>query len=203
MKRWLLPLALAACLMLTACQKAADPAPQPAEDEPATPSVEEAQPLALERLNVEFVVDGRDPDALMALRADFPEALRAALEKRNVTVDEIAVTFGTSGEATEAALQNGEVQLAFLSAEDYYPYRSGQIVAVEQGSEPALTLGLIVSAVSDDAEADDRFADSLRDALPELTDALAPYAAAPYGYDSAQLEQLASLYELESAGHEH
>ena len=203
MKRWLLPLALAACLMLTACQKAADPAPQPAEDEPATPSVEESQPLALERLNVEFVVDGRDPDELMALRADFPEALRAALEKRNVTVGEIAVTFGTSGEATEAALQNGEVQLAFLSAEDYYPYRSGQIVAVEQGSEPALTLGLIVSAVSDDAEADDRFADSLRDALPELTDALAPYAAAPYGYDSAQLEQLASLYELESAGHEH
>ena len=203
MKRWLLPLALAACLMLTACQKAADPAPQPAEDEPATPSVEEAQPLALEQLNVEFVVDGRDPDALMELRADFPDALRAALERRNVTVGEIAVTFGTSGEATEAALQNGEVQLAFLSAEDYYPYRSGQIVAVEQGSEPALTLGLIVSAVSDDAEADDRFADSLRDALPELTDALAPYAAAPYGYDSAQLEQLASLYELESAGQEH
>ena len=203
MKRWLLPLALAACLMLTACQKAADPAPQPAEDEPATPSVEESQPLALERLNVEFVVDGRDPDELMALRADFPEALRAALEKRNVTVGEIAVTFGTSGEATEAALQNGEVQLAFLSAEDYYPYRSGQIVAVEQGSEPALTLGLIVSAVSDDAEADDRFADSLRDALPELTDALAPYANEPYGYDPAQLEQLAALYEQESAGHEH
>ena len=203
MKHWLLPLALAACLMLTACQKAADPAPQPAEDEPATPSVEEAQPLALERLNVEFVVDGRDPDALMALRADFPEALRAALEKRNITVGEIAVTFGTSGEATEAALQNGEVQLAFLSAEDYYPYRSGQIVAVEQGSEPALTLGLIVSAVSDDAEADDRFADSLRDALPELTDALAPYAVAPYGYEIAQLEQLAALYEQEAAEHEH
>jgi len=203
MKRWLLPLALAACLMLTACQKAADPAPQPAEDEPATPSVEEAQPLALERLNVEFVVDGRDPDALLSLRTDFPDALRAALERRNVTVDEIAVTFGTSGEATEAALQSGEVQLAFLSAEDYYPYRSGQIVAVEQGSEPALTLGLIVSAVSDDAEADDRFADSLRDALPELTDALAPYANEPYGYDPAQLEQLASLYEMESAGQEH
>ena len=203
MKRWLLPLALAACLVLTACHKRVEPAPQPTDAEPPEPPAEETQPLALGDLNVEFVVDGRDPDELLALRADFPEALRAALEKRNVTVGEIAVTFGTSGEATEAALQNGEVQLAFLSAEDYYPYRSGQIVAVEQGSEPALTLGLIVSAVSDDAEADDRFADSLRDALPELTDALAPYAVAPYGYDSAQLEQLASLYELESAGHEH
>jgi len=201
MKRWLLPLALAACLILTACQKPAEPAPTPVEDDP--PPVEEAQPLVLEHLNVEFVVDGRDPDALMALRADFPEALRAALEQQSVTVDEIAVTFGTSGEATEAALQSGEVQLAFLSAADYYPYRSGQIVAAEQGSEPALTLGLIVSAVSDDAEADDRFADSLRDALPALTDVLASYAAGPYGYEIAQLEQLAALYEQEAAEHEH
>ena len=201
--RWLLPIALSACLVLTACHKSVEPAPTPAETEPPAPPVEEAQPLVLDSLNVEFVVDGRDPDALLTLRTDFPEALRAALERRNVSVGEIAVTFGASGEATEAALQSGEVQLAFLSAEDYYPYRSGQIVAAEQGDEPALTLGLIVAAVSDDAEADDRFADSMRDALPELTDALAPYAAAPYGYDSAQLEQLASLYEQEAAGQVH
>lgn len=200
MKRWLLPLALAACLVLTACQKGAEPAPAPADDEPTTPPVEEARPLVLDSLNVEFVVDGRDPDALLSLRTDFPDALRAALERRNVTVDEIAVTFGTSGEATEAALQSGEVQLAFLSAADYYPYRSGQIVAAEQGDEPDLALGLVVSAVSDDAEADDRFADSLRDALPTLTDALASYANEPYGYDPAQLEQLAALYEQEAAG---
>ena len=201
--RWLLPLALAACLVLTACHKSVEPTPTPAETEPPAPPVEEAQPLVLDSLNVEFVVDGRDPDALLTLRTDFPEALRAALERRNVSVGEIAVTFGASGEATEAALQSGEVQLAFLSAEDYYPYRSGQIVAAEQGSEPDLSLGLIVSAVSDDAEADDRFASSLRDALPALTDALASYANEPYGYDPAQLEQLAALYEQESAGQVH
>ncbi len=206
MKRWLLPLALAACLALTACHKMVDPAPMPTENEPPAPPVEQAQPLVLDRLNVEFVVDSRDPDALMALRTDFPAALRDALAEQNVTVRDVTVTFGTSGEATEAALQNGEVQLAFLSAADFYPYRSGQIVAAEQGSEPDLALGLIVSAVSDDAEADDRFAASLRDALPALASVLAPYtgdSAGQYRYDPALLEQLAELYEAENAEHEH
>ena len=201
--RRLTVLLLALCLMLTACRKPVEAVPTFAETDPSAAPVEETQPLKLERLNVEFVVNGRDPDRLLALRSDFPEALRDALEKQNVTVEKVTVTFGTSGEATEEALRSGAVQVAFLSAEDYFPYHSGQIVGVEQGDEPALTLGLIVSAVSDDADADDRFADSLRDALPELTDALAPYADTPYGYDSAQLEQLASLYELESGAQEH
>lgn len=188
MRRWLLPLAL--CLLLCGCHYSAVPAP---DDEPPAPVAEEPQPLVMERLNVEFVVDGRDPDTLLTLRETFPEALCAALAAQNVTVGDAAVTFGTSGEATESALQGGEVQLAFLSVEDYSPYRSGQIVAVEQGdADPSL--GLIVSAVSDDAEADDRFAASLRAALPELEEVLAPYtgetAAGRYVYDPALLEQL-------------
>lgn len=207
MKR-LVWLALALCLLLTACGKAQNAPPEtPEAPEPDDGQVQRAPPLRLGTLNVEFVVDGRDPDRLLALRSDFPWALQDALEQQSVTVEKINVTFGTSGEASEKALENGSVQVVFLSAEDYYPYRSGQIVAVEKAAEPNLTLGLIVSAVSDDPEADDRFAESLRLALDGLTTALAPYtseeAQGVYVYDTAFLEQLASLYEREAASYIH
>ena len=205
----LLTLILMLCLALAACQTqppASTDTPDAAESD-ASETPAPAEPLKLSELNVEFVVDGRDPDRLLALRSDFPWAMRDALEKQSVTADEIVVTFGTSGEATEAALRSGAIQVAFLSAEDYFPYRSGQIVAVEQGTEPDLALGLIVSAVSDDPDADERFASSLRLALGELTTALAPYtgeaAQGVYTYDTELIEQLGALYESEAAAHEH
>lgn len=204
-------LALAAllCLVLAACRGAAEPAPQPEQPAPAAPEAppEPVAPLRLDELNVEFVVDGarltdEGVNALLAMQKELPAALTAALAAQSVEVGGVNVTFGPSGEATETALRNGAVQLAFLPAEDYYPYRSGMIVAVEQGETPALTLSLIVAAVSDDAAADERFARSLREALPELADVLAPYTAAAaqgrYDYDSERIEQLAKLYEAEN-----
>lgn len=200
MKR-LTVLLLALCLMICACQTVQPPVSVEVPDASSESEPQEAaEPLKFERLNVEFVVDGRDPDRLLALCSDFPWALSDALEKQNVTVEKITVTFGTSGEATEEAVRSGAVQVAFLSAGDYFPYRSGQIVAAEQ-AELDLSLGLIVSAVSDDADADDRFAESLRLALGDLATALAPYtgeaAQGIYAYDAEQIEQLSALYEAE------
>ncbi len=161
------------------------------------------EPLRLASLNVEFAVGGRDPAVLLALRDTFPPLLIDALSEQNVTLDSAAVTFGTSGEATQLAMRSGAVQLAFLPAEDYFPYRGGLIVAAEAGGAPDLSLGLIVAAASDDAAADERLADALRAALPALRSALASYtgeaAAGAYGYDAAVLEQLGALYEAQSA----
>ncbi len=167
-----------------------------------TPAAPATAPLTISKMDVEFSVGARDVDALLQLQKDFPQALITVLDKQQVKVDAVNVTFGTSGEATETALRSGAVQLAFLSAEDYYPYRSGMIVAAERGETPDLSLGLVVAAVSEDADADERLAEALRRALPDLADVLAgytaPYANGIYVYDAASLEQLAALYDKET-----
>ena len=199
MKRWFaLLLTAALCLSLFACAKPkapdAPPAPPPAED-PSAP----AEPLRLDALDVEFAVGARDADALLALQKAFPQAFIDALAKQDAEIGAVTVTFSPSGEATAAALGSGAVQLAFLPAEDYFPYRSGLIVAAEQGGGPELSQGLILSAVTDDAAADDRLAEAIRAALPDLVAVLAPYTGAPadgaYAFDEAQLAALSALYE--------
>lgn len=205
MKRVLaLLLSAALCLGLAACRRQSPDAPSDTPDDPIVdPGVPADEPLRLDALNVEFAVGDRDPDMLLALQREFPQALRDALARQLVEVDSVTVTFGPSGEATESALQNGAVQLAFLSAEDYFPYRSGMVVAVEQGEGPDLTLGLVVSAVSDDDAADERLAEALRAALPDLAELLEPYtseyAAGCYTYDAELLEQLSRLYDTGDA----
>ena len=204
MKRFLLLLSVLLCLSLAACAKDgpaqpdAPDAPPPAVDpaqEPAAP----AEPIRRDELDVEFAVGDRDTDALLALQQAFPQAFIDALAAQDAEIGAVNVTFSTSGEATMAALGSGAVQLAFLPAEDFYPYRSGLIVAAEQSGEPALTQGLILSAVTDDAAADDRLAEAIRAALPDLADVLAPYtdeaAAGVYAWDESQLTALSALYE--------
>lgn len=204
---WALLLCGCLCLALAGCRSTkylpensgepqAEPAPLPAVPETV-------EPIRLDTLDVEFSVGGRDVNELLKLQAAFPEAMKRALAKQHVEVGSVAVTFGTSGEATELALQNGTVQLAFLPAEDYYPYRSGMIVAVERGDVPELSLGLVVARVTDDAAADDRFAAAVRGALPALAETLSAYtgerAAGGYEFDASLLEQLSRLYRTGDA----
>lgn len=184
------------CLALCACAGMA-PSAQPAE--PDKPAARPAEPLVFDTLGVEFSVDGRDVDMLLALQAEFPQALIDALHAQSVEVGGVSVTFGTSGEATESALQSGAIQIAFLSAEDYFAFHSGMVVATEARETPELSQGLIVCAVSSDASADERFAEALRAALPDLTEVLAPYtaesAAGVYRYDTSELETLGREYD--------
>lgn len=213
MKKRIAAVLLAAlCLTLAACKQPAGPqpaapgtdAPQSSAQTPAQPSAPDApepppEPLRLNALNVEFAVAGHEENALLALQKSFPAALTDALKAQNVEVGSVSVTFGTSGEATQTAMLGGAVQLAFLPAEDYFPYRGGMVVALEDGVDAALSQGLLVAAASDDESADERLADVLRDALPSLASVLAPYtdggANGLYRFDAARLAELDRLYE--------
>lgn len=193
------------CLSLFGCAGAAkpdDPTITPPVPETAETAEESAEPMTLDALNVEFAVGDRDAAPLLEMQKSFPAVFMTALDGQNVIVKRIDVTFGTSGEATETALRSGAVQLAFLTAEDYFPYRSGLIVAAERSDAPDLAQGLIVLATSDDAAADERLAGALREALPELADVLASYteptAGGVYEYDAARIEALSALYEKEN-----
>ena len=170
MRRGALALLLALLLALAACAKPPEDPPVP----PAPPAEEE--PLSLAALAVEFAVDGRDADTLLALQKAFPAALTDALAAREVTVETVTVTFGTSGEATEIAVESGAVQLAFLNAADYLAYRSGDVVALAGGGD-AERPDLLLAGAS----VDPRLAEALRDALPDLAPTLAGYAPAVGG----------------------
>lgn len=208
MRRLFVSLTALLCLALPACAEQTEHTRPEAPAEPATdaprPAEQPAEPLKLGALNVEFVAEGRDADGLLKLQADFPWALSDALEKQNVEIGSVVVTFGTSGEATQTAMRGGDVQLAFLSAEGYFPHRVGMVIAVERAEEPDLSLGLIVAAASDDADADERFAAALRAALPDLAPTLASYAGEAangvYTFDAKLLERLNRLYEDSAAG---
>ena len=183
-RRYLPALLLAAlCLTLAACARAEQPdggenTGTPVLDGPVEDLDGAAdEPLKIDALNVEFAAAGHDEDALLALQRDFPAALIEALDARAVEVGSVSVTFGTSGEAMETAMRSGAVQLAFLPAEDYFPYRGGMIVAHEDlpDGELSASAGLAVAAASDDAHADERFTEALRAALRDLAPVLAPY----------------------------
>ncbi len=195
------------CLSLFACAKPKEPGAPSVEPPPAEEPDVPSEPLKLDTLGVEFAIGERDTDVLLALQKAFPQTFIDALAGQNAEIGAVTVTFSTSGEATEFALGSGAVQLAFLSAEDFFPYRSGLIVAAEQGGEPDLSQGLVIAAVTDDAAADDRLAEAVRAALPDLAAVLAPYtgetAAGVYAYDEEQLAALAALYEEREAEQAH
>lgn len=200
----------ALCLTLAACARTPQPAPAAGAQPSASPETppQSAQtpapapaPMRVDALNVEFAAAGHGEDVLLTLQKEFPAALIDALGAQNVEVGRVSVTFGTSGEATQTALQNGAVQLAFLPAGDYLPYRGGMVVAVENGKEADLALGLVVAAASDDSERDERFTAAMRDALGALAPTLASYTAdvaqGRYAFDAARLDELSALYEAE------
>lgn len=208
MRRHLSVLLLAAlCLALIACARSEIPGGTESVEPPTPNSPAEDldgpadEPIILDVLNVEFAAAGHEEDALLALQGDFPAALTEALDAREVQVGSVRVTFGTSGEATQTAMRSGAVQLAFLPAEDYFPYRGGMIVAHEDlpGEALSASAGLIVAAASDSARTDERFTEALRAALPDLAPALAPYTAAgaagQYVFDAERLEAIRLLCE--------
>ena len=194
-------LTLAACAARAGTPIGAENDKPPAPDGPAEEPDAADEPMKIDALNVEFAAAGHDEDTLLALQGDFPAALSEALDAQAVEVGSVSVTFGTSGEATQSAMRSGAVQLAFLPAEDYFPYRGGMIVAHEDLPEEELSAsaGLVVAAASDDAHEDERLTGALRAALPELAPVLAPYtgdgAAGRYAFDAARLEAIRRLCE--------
>lgn len=195
--------ALALCLALCACHRYLPENTGGGSAESAPPAVEpaaetEPEPLTLEALDVEFAVGERDVGALLELQKRFPDALINALGAQRVDVGSVEVTFGTSGQATQAAMKSGAVQLAFLPAEDYFAYPFGTVVASEQSAIPDLGAGLILSA-----DGSERFVSALREALPDLRRVLSSYtseeAGGTYAFDEAAVAQLERLHETGDA----
>lgn len=181
MKRFYAILAALLCLCLAGCHRylpenTGEPAPQPAPQ--TAPAVDPAaeEPLKLETLNVEFVAEGRDVNELFTLPQTFPDALTSALKKRGVELGKVAVTFGTSDEATAEALQGGAVDLAFLSLKTDLDH-GFTLEAIERYDAPDLAL----SAIAQRGQLPAKFTEALADALPELADALAHYTGAEQG----------------------
>ena len=172
----LLPLAVLLLLGCAACGSSTEPSGAPdapdASVSEAGGSAEPSAPLALETLCVEFVAAGRGEEELLQLRGALPEALIAALKEESVEVGQVSVSFGTSAEATAAALESGAVQAGFLPAETFFAHEDRlRAAALENGGEPSPEL--CVLAVR--AEEDERLVAALQSALPKLAPVLAHY----------------------------
>lgn len=101
--------------LLAGCGQKTPETTEPEQDEEPEP-VE--TPLAFEVLRVEFGKGNLTASRLAEVVRELPESLRASLEEQGVTVEEVKVTIGSSPAATVQALEEGTVDLAFLSAED-------------------------------------------------------------------------------------
>lgn len=133
----LIPLCLAALLLLSAVGCGSRQGVSSSSEEPSSSSEEPAaQAITIDRLSVELSRTGTDTDPAAA------EQLAALLQKEladgGVTVNRITVTFGTSYSATAEALSQGGVQLAFLPATDLI-LSGGDAVPLLAAAEPALS----------------------------------------------------------------
>lgn len=107
-------------------------------------SAAEARPLHLKELNVELSRTEKNLGALQSALENLPDTLKGALAERNVKVDEIHVTVGSSASATCEALKAGGVDLAFLPADSFAALdggkailASGTVCPAAKGTDPA------------------------------------------------------------------
>lgn len=181
-------------LALSACAAPANQTPESVPVSPDAPDeAQDAPPVRVERLNVEFAIEGRDPEVLRGLQAAFPDALTAALAARNVTVGAVSVTFGASGDATAEAIRSGGVDLGFLSAQA--ALESGvPILALEQTPGPDSD----GSVLAGKAEGwDEALTSALGDAAP--AELLTGYAGQG-GFVPAEEQGLSDLKRLYETG---
>lgn len=138
MKRLLIFLCMLS--LLTACTAKPQTGTTPSSGEQEqTPD----EPIVLSHLDVEFVKGERDTGALLELKKVLPPLLTAALAQQGVTVGSVAVTFGTSAEATARSLAAGDVHVGFLPSSVYCAH-SDELLAVADKviDEPSSLLGL-------------------------------------------------------------
>lgn len=136
MKRLLVFLCLLA--LLTACAAKPQAAPDSVGQEEAPD-----EPIVLSQLNVEFVKGERSTDALLELKKALPPLLIDAFAAQGITVESVAVTFGTSAEATARSLAAGSVQIGFLPTSVACTH-FGEVIAVadKEIREPSSLIGL-------------------------------------------------------------
>ncbi|MBQ1241984.1 MAG: hypothetical protein IIX99_02130 [Oscillospiraceae bacterium] len=138
MKRFLIFLCMLSLLTACAAKPQTETPPSGGEQTQAPD-----EPIVLQQLNVEFVKGERDTGALLELKKALPPLLTAALAQQGVTVESVAVTFGTSAEATARSLASGDVHIGFLPSSVYCAH-PGEILAVADKviDEPSSLIGL-------------------------------------------------------------
>lgn len=175
-KNKLLLLLLLLCLTLSACaREPVDQVPTdvpPVEEQtPDTPPVPETpevpdepadQPVALDHLTVELVVDWADSDGMLSRLEDLSRLLKEALADRGYEAEEITVTISTAGGFTAEALVEGGVDIACLPGVDFVACEAGA-AAVLTTDQAVPTSVLAVTAARD--ELDQSFREALADAL--------------------------------------
>jgi len=173
-------LAAALCLLLAACAKKTPPvdpppAPDPGPSEPA-PAPPESGELTLGVLNLEFVTEGRDIDALRLLQKELPGALIDALSAQECDVSAVNVTFGTSADATVQAIAGGDVSVGFVPSATFFDHeRALRAAAVESGRGPDQDASVAVVPAGDDVLGGERFTAALCAALGTVREALVHY----------------------------
>ena len=154
---------LALCLLLAGCQEKSPeeppPSPAPAMD-PDEPPAEGPQPISLDRLTVEVVVDWEDADRILSNLENLSRLLEEALASLDCTVEEpVTVTIGTAGGITAQALGDGGVDAAFLPSEDLAAMAEGKALQVLE------SLDRTFAAAVTGLRADQRFCAALSEAL--------------------------------------
>lgn len=158
---------LALCLLLPGCRKEAEvpeappdpPAIETAQDPPApTP-----QPMLLDHLAVEIVVDWEEADRILGSLEDLSRLLEDALEAQDCTVEEpVVITIGTAGGITAQALQDGGIDAAFLPEADFTELGDKAAEILESPAN-----GLVAAVSGARAELGPEFRHALAEALTE------------------------------------
>lgn len=180
MKKFLLPLALALCLVLTACgdthtnndlaenNMSADQAEDNLPDTPDTPEDDAEQgddagePVELGMLTVEVVVDSEEADSFLSRLKDLAALLDRELTENGYDAETVTVTVSTAGGATADALTAGGVDIALLPAQDFVSCEDSAVgVLMDEGEVPSDVMAVTKAK----AELDDAFQEALTAAL--------------------------------------
>jgi ABC-type phosphate/phosphonate transport system substrate-binding protein len=105
-------------LMIWLCGCGAPAGPAEAPDVPP-PAEVPAEMLELEALRVELSREGMDAQTLLSVVQALPDQLKEALAAHGVAVKTVTATIGSAPAATLQAMEQGNVDLAFLPAASY------------------------------------------------------------------------------------
>lgn len=175
MRRGIVWVLLAACLLLAGCQRAETPAETPPEPAPPPAAVlpeenhpaEEPRPLFLDSLTVEVVVDWEDADRVLERLEELSRMLDGALQSVDCTLEEpVAITIGTAGGITAQALADGGVDAAFLPAADLLTTEDDAAIGVLMNTDQDFFL----AASTAREELDEYFRSVLGEALTTTED---------------------------------
>lgn len=146
----------------------ADPLPEEGPGEtaeaPEESAGDEAEPLSLDTLTVEAVVDWETAERMLTSLEDMSRWLKEALAEENCLVEEVAVTVNTAGGYTAQALAAGGVDVALLPAVDFIAWEEDAQALLVSGEDPCETVAAVTLSRP---ELDDAFCQTLAAALTE------------------------------------